>query len=41
MVDVVLDARPDDIEMFGRMLLTTMMGIDEAKGWLHSRGGSL
>ena len=35
------DARADDVDMFGRILITALMGIDEAKGWFLTRGGSL
>lgn len=35
------DARADDVDAFGRILLTALMGIDEAKGWFLTRGGSL
>jgi Fungal Zn(2)-Cys(6) binuclear cluster domain len=35
------DAEADDIEVFGRMLFTLLMGIDEAKAWFASKGGSL
>ncbi|KAI0444203.1 hypothetical protein F4803DRAFT_512356 [Xylaria telfairii] len=34
-------AQPDDIDQFGRILMTSGMGIDEAKGWFASKGGSL
>jgi hypothetical protein len=39
--EVLEEARGDDIEDYGKMILTTLMGIDETKGWLHSRGGAL
>jgi hypothetical protein len=32
------DAKSDDIDEFGKIFLTTLMGIDEAKGWLALRG---
>lgn len=35
------DAKPDDVDLFGRMLLVTKFGIDETKAWFYSRGGSL
>ncbi|KAJ5199267.1 hypothetical protein N7491_000176 [Penicillium cf. griseofulvum] len=35
------DAKPDDVDLFGRMLLVTKIGIDETKAWFYSRGGSL
>ncbi|KAI1420119.1 hypothetical protein F5Y12DRAFT_774507 [Xylaria sp. FL1777] len=34
-------AQVDDIDQLGRMLMTLGMGIEEAKGWFASRGGSL
>jgi hypothetical protein len=34
-------ARGDDLETFGKIFLTALIGIDEAKGWLLTRGGSL
>jgi hypothetical protein len=34
-------ARPDDIDVFGKVMLTGIMGIDDVRGWLHTRGGSL
>ena len=39
--ETIGDARGDDIDLFGKILITAMMGIDEAKGWLLIRGGSL
>ncbi|KAH8911161.1 hypothetical protein BR93DRAFT_964975 [Coniochaeta sp. PMI_546] len=39
--EVLNEARGDDVEDFGKMILTTLMGIDETKGWLHSRGSTL
>lgn len=38
---VFLNARPDDIDLFGRMLLVTLVGIDEARAWFHVRGAIL
>ncbi|KAF2966415.1 hypothetical protein GQX73_g7122 [Xylaria multiplex] len=34
-------AQADDIDLLGRVLMTSAMGIEEAKGWFVSRGGSL
>ena len=39
--DIVDNARADDVDEFGRMLLVAYMGIDDAKGWFHTRGGAL
>ncbi len=38
---VLEEARGDDIETLGKMVMTSVMGIDEAKGWLATRGGTL
>lgn len=35
------NAQPDDIDTFGRMLLVTLIGIDEARAWFHIRGAIL
>ncbi|KAI1361357.1 hypothetical protein F5Y08DRAFT_314936 [Xylaria arbuscula] len=34
-------ARVEDIDKLGRMVMTSGMGIEEAKGWFASRGGTL
>jgi hypothetical protein len=39
--EILQHASGDDIEAFGKILLTTIMGIDDAKGWLLSKGSSL
>ncbi|KAK9242139.1 hypothetical protein V1506DRAFT_509740 [Lipomyces tetrasporus] len=39
--EVLREARGNDIETFGKMLLAAAIGIDEAKAWLNSRGGTL
>jgi hypothetical protein len=38
---VINEAKADDVDAFGRILLSAMMGNDEADGWLAQRGGSL
>src|SRR5688572_17152401 len=38
---VLDEAKADDVDSFGRILLSAMMGEDEADGWLAERGGSL
>ncbi|KAH7146802.1 hypothetical protein B0J13DRAFT_584282 [Dactylonectria estremocensis] len=38
---VVNDAERDDIDDFGKICLTAVMGLTEAKGWLAMRGISL
>ena len=35
------EVEADDVDVFGRMLLTPLLGIDEAKGWFLSKGGEL
>ncbi|KAF2644689.1 hypothetical protein P280DRAFT_495888 [Massarina eburnea CBS 473.64] len=39
--EVLQNAVADDVDCFGLMMLTAMMGIDDVKGWLHTRGGKL
>lgn len=39
--EVYEEARADDVDAFGKMMLTTLMGIDEAEGWFAAKGGSL
>ncbi|KAK3318950.1 hypothetical protein B0H66DRAFT_253510 [Apodospora peruviana] len=34
-------ANGDDIDVFGKILITTLIGIDETKHWLRTRGGDL
>ncbi|CAG7944400.1 unnamed protein product [Penicillium olsonii] len=38
---VLQHATPDDVDLFGKMLLVTKFGINETKAWFYSRGGSL
>jgi hypothetical protein len=35
------DAQADDLDVFGRMLVTAMLGIEGADAWMVSKGGSL
>lgn len=39
--DVLQRARPTDVDLFGRMLLSAVLGIDEARAWFYSRGSIL
>lgn len=40
--DQVLDeAQPEDVDIFGRMMLSSVIGFDEAEGWFAARGGVL
>ncbi|KAJ5368709.1 uncharacterized protein N7496_008469 [Penicillium cataractarum] len=32
------NAQPDDVDLFGRMLMVTLLGIDGAKAWFYSKG---
>jgi hypothetical protein len=40
-MDTLRDAKADDVDAFGKMLLTALLGIDEMRGWLLARGGTL
>lgn len=40
-LSTLADARPEDLENFGKMILTTAMGITQAKAWLTSIGATL
>lgn len=35
------EAKPADVDLFGKMLLVTKLGIDETKAWFYSRGSVL
>ncbi len=37
--DVVDDARAEDVEAFGKIAMSALLGVDEAKGWLLMKGG--
>lgn len=39
--ELLRDAKPDDVDVFGRMMMTGLQGIDDVRGWFHSRGGVL
>jgi hypothetical protein len=32
------DAEPDDVDIFGKMMLVTVLGIDLARAWFAARG---
>ncbi|KAJ5090265.1 hypothetical protein N7532_008949 [Penicillium argentinense] len=38
---VLQSAHPDEVDLFGRMLLVTVLGIDKAKAWFYTRGAIL
>ncbi|KAJ4396150.1 hypothetical protein N0V93_000368 [Gnomoniopsis smithogilvyi] len=40
-LSTLLDANGEDIEVFGKMLLTVSMGVEEARAWLAVKGSSL
>ncbi|OAL49664.1 hypothetical protein IQ07DRAFT_511121 [Pyrenochaeta sp. DS3sAY3a] len=39
--ELLRDAKPDDVDTFGRMMMIGLQGIDDIRGWFHSRGGVL
>lgn len=39
--DALKDARADDVDAFGRMWITALMGVEETEGWFAAKGGSL
>lgn len=38
---VLQNAQPGEVDLFGRMLLVTALGIDKANAWFHIRGAIL
>ncbi|KAI2478168.1 hypothetical protein Ptr902_10363 [Pyrenophora tritici-repentis] len=39
--DVLQHGQPDDLDVFGNMLLVGIRGLDDMRGWYHTRGGTL
>ncbi|TWU75132.1 hypothetical protein ED733_002773 [Metarhizium rileyi] len=39
--EVLRDARADDVDRFGRMWISSLLGMEEAEGWFASKGGVL
>ena len=39
--EVLRSANPDDVDVFGRMLMVGIMGKEDVSGWLRSKGGKL
>ncbi len=39
--DVLRDAKPDDLDVFAKMMLVGLQGIDDVRGWFYMRGGVL
>jgi hypothetical protein len=37
----VTEARADDVDLFGKLWISSLMGLQETEGWLASKGGSL
>jgi len=41
-IDVIVrEAAAEDVDFFGRVILTSVLGVDEAEGWFASKGGDL
>lgn len=34
-------ARPEDVDVFGKVMLTGILGVDDVRGWFVMRGGAL
>lgn len=39
--DTLRQARADDVDSFGKMWITALMGVEETEGWFAAKGGSL
>ncbi|KAF1842154.1 uncharacterized protein K460DRAFT_291548 [Cucurbitaria berberidis CBS 394.84] len=39
--EVLRDAQPDDVDIFARMMMVGLQGIDDIRGWFYTRGGTL
>ncbi|RMZ71501.1 c6 zinc finger domain-containing [Pyrenophora seminiperda CCB06] len=39
--DVLKHGQPDDLDVFGNMMLVGIKGMDDMRGWYHTRGGTL
>ncbi|OAA77295.1 Zn(2)-C6 fungal-type DNA-binding domain protein [Akanthomyces lecanii RCEF 1005] len=39
--DTLRRARADDVDSFGKMWITALMGVEETEGWFAAKGGSL
>ena len=39
--EVLRVAQPDDLDVFANMMLVGLQGIDDVRGWYHTRGGAL
>lgn len=38
---VLQEAMAHDIDVLGRIFISSLLGVDEAEGWFASRGGKL
>ena len=38
--DVLEQAKCEDVDVFSKMMMTSIMGIDDVRGWCHTRGGT-
>ena len=36
---MMLKAQPEDVDLFGKMMMVAKYGIDEARGWFDFKGG--
>ncbi|KAJ4254292.1 hypothetical protein NW762_009883 [Fusarium torreyae] len=39
--DVLAEAKADDIDVFGKIMISSLLGREEAEGWFASKGGKL
>ncbi|KAH7552804.1 hypothetical protein BM1_08755 [Bipolaris maydis] len=39
--NLLKEAQPDDLDVFGNILLISLQGIDDIRAWYHVRGGTL
>lgn len=39
--EVLSDADAGDVDRFGRMWISSLLGVEEAEGWFVSKGGAL
>ncbi|CAO2648077.1 Nn.00g089990.m01.CDS01 [Neocucurbitaria sp. VM-36] len=39
--EVLREAKPQDLDIFARMMMVGLQGIDDIRGWFYTRGGTL
>jgi len=39
--EVLKEADAQDIDVFGRMIMVGVIGVDDIRGWIHTRGGQM